>query len=222
VTIKSGTEDSVRPKDKAVCENIIVSNCTMAHGHGGVVCGSEISGDVRNVVISNCVFRGTERGLRFKARRGRGGVIENVRVCNVIMEDVPAPFVMNLFYACGARGEAKITDMNPYPVDEWTPQMRRLRFSHISVRNAEYAACLIHGLPEMPIQDIAFHDVDIHMKPDAGKGTPGIAEAIEKMSKRGFYCRYAQGVRLESVRVDGLEGPLVDEENCEDIVVQNG
>ena len=73
ITIKSGKEDDGRRELRA-CENITVTNCTLMAGHGGVVIGSEISGSIRNVTISNCVFVGTDRGIRIKARRGRGGV----------------------------------------------------------------------------------------------------------------------------------------------------
>ena len=54
---------------KFPCENITVTNCTMIHGHGGVVIGSEMSGGIKNVVISNCVFQNTDRGIRVKTRR---------------------------------------------------------------------------------------------------------------------------------------------------------
>lgn len=63
VTLKSGTEDC---KVRIPCENIAITNCIMAHGHGGIVIGSEMSGGVRNVVISNCIFEGTDRGIRIK------------------------------------------------------------------------------------------------------------------------------------------------------------
>ena len=53
-------------------------HCFSKRGHGGLVIGSEMSGGVRNVTVSNCVFDGTKRGIRFKAPRGRGGTIENV------------------------------------------------------------------------------------------------------------------------------------------------
>jgi polygalacturonase len=53
ITIKSGIETEAEDK-RGPCENITITNCTMAHGHGGVVLGSEMSGDVRSVVISNC------------------------------------------------------------------------------------------------------------------------------------------------------------------------
>jgi polygalacturonase len=71
IAIKSGKEGCL---PKAPCENITITNCTMVHGHGGVVIGSEMSGGVRNVVISNCVFEGTDRGIRIKSRRESGGL----------------------------------------------------------------------------------------------------------------------------------------------------
>jgi len=219
ITLKSGMEDSLRPLEKRACENITITNCTMVHGHGGVVCGSDMSGSVRNVAISNCVFQGTERGIRFKSRRGRGGIIENIRVSNIIMEDVQTPFVANLFYHWGAHGEARVLDTHAYPVDDGTPRIERLRFSHITARNAQFAAGVFHGLPEMPLQDIVMHDVDIQMNPEAHEGETAMASTIPKMSKRAFFCRHVSGLHLQSVRVEGYEGPLVDAENCEEVHV---
>ena len=94
------------------CEHILISDCIMYHGHGAVVCGSEMSQNVRNVVITNCIFKGTDRGFRFKTRRGRGSIIENIRASNIIMEDVHTPF-NDLFYRCGAKDRGAITDTRP-------------------------------------------------------------------------------------------------------------
>lgn len=54
IAIKAGTEDTA---ERVACENITITGCTMIHGHGGVVIGSEMSGDVRNVTISNCILK---------------------------------------------------------------------------------------------------------------------------------------------------------------------
>lgn len=51
-----------------------------------------MSGGVRNVTVTNCVFTGTDRGLRVKTRRRRGAV-ENLRLSNLVMERVFCPFV---------------------------------------------------------------------------------------------------------------------------------
>ena len=53
-------------------ENITIVNCVMLKGHGGVTIGSEMSGGVRNVVVSNCVFQGTDAGIRHQVATGRG------------------------------------------------------------------------------------------------------------------------------------------------------
>ena len=63
-----GSEDHLAP-----CEDITIRHCEMQYGHGAVVLGSEMSGDIRGVRIENCVFSKTDRGLRLKTRRGRGG-----------------------------------------------------------------------------------------------------------------------------------------------------
>jgi len=78
ITIKSGKDIPGRTKATAA-ENYTITNCTMLSGHGGVVIGSEMSGDVKKITISNCVFDGTDRGIRIKTTRGRGGVVEEVR-----------------------------------------------------------------------------------------------------------------------------------------------
>lgn len=75
IAIKSGTEDTPR---KIACENITITNCNMIHGHGGIVIGSEMSGSVRNISVSNCIFQDTDRGIRLKTRRKRGGSMENL------------------------------------------------------------------------------------------------------------------------------------------------
>ncbi|WP_019640761.1 glycoside hydrolase family 28 protein, partial [Paenibacillus fonticola] len=104
IAIKAGTEDTA---ERIPCENITITNCTMVHGHGAVVLGSEMSGDIRNVTISNCVFKQTDRGIRLKSRRGRGGVVEDIRISNIVMEDVICPFILKLYYFCGPRGKDK-------------------------------------------------------------------------------------------------------------------
>jgi polygalacturonase len=120
-----------------------------------VVIGSEMSGDVRNVAISNCVFIGTDRGIRLKSRRGRGGVVEDVRVSNLIMDAVLCPFTMNLYYHCGARGDPVVSDKNQRPVNDGTPRFRRIHISHVSAVDVKIAAGFLYGLAEMPLEDIS-------------------------------------------------------------------
>jgi polygalacturonase len=212
ITIKSGTEDGGRDK-LSPCENITITNCTMVHGHGGVVIGSEMSGGVRNVVISNCVFTGTDRGIRLKSRRGRGGLVEDIRVTNVVMKDVLCPFIMNLYYGCGAWGAKRIADKNPYPVTEGTPRFRRIYFSNITAREIKYAAGFIYGLAEMPVEDVSFSDISVSMALEAEAGVPAMAPNLEPMQRAGFFTCNVQGLRFHNVEVtyqNGAALSLVD------------
>ena len=138
IAVKAGTEDAL---ENVPCENIAITGCTMVHGHGGVVLGSEMSGGIRRVSIAGCVFDGTDRGIRIKSRRGRGGAVEDVSVTGVVMNDVLCPLVVNLMYFCGKDGKLPIvSDPNAQPVTERTPHVRRIRMADIVVTNAKSAA----------------------------------------------------------------------------------
>ncbi|MCL6458838.1 MAG: glycoside hydrolase family 28 protein, partial [Gorillibacterium sp.] len=98
--IKSGIDEDGR-RVGIPAENIAVTNCIMLRGHGGVVFGSEMAGGIRNVVVTGCLFLGTDRGIRMKTNRARGGYIRNVRISNIQMVDVACPLTINSFYRHG-------------------------------------------------------------------------------------------------------------------------
>ncbi|NLG83148.1 MAG: glycoside hydrolase family 28 protein, partial [Firmicutes bacterium] len=157
IAIKAGREDSPY---RVPCENIVIADCLMRHGHGGVVIGSETSGGIRKVVIANCIFEGTDRGIRLKSRRGRGGFVEDLRATNIIMEKVLCPFVLNMYYDTGGGTiDEAVHDLEVHPVNESTPSFRRLHFSHITAREVQAAAAFLYGLPERPLEDVTFEEV---------------------------------------------------------------
>jgi polygalacturonase len=184
-----------------------------------VVIGSEMSGGVKNVVISNCVFIGTDRGIRIKSRRGRGGVIEDIRVSNLIMDGVLCPFTMNLYYHISERGNRNVSDKSPRLVNDGTPRLRRIHFSHITAREVKHAAGFLYGLAEMPLEDISFTDVSISVSDQADSGYPGMADDIPSMSRAGFFIRNACHIRLEQVEVTGQTGEAFDIADCEDVTI---
>jgi hypothetical protein len=193
----------------------------MVHGHGGVVIGSEMSGDVRNVVISNCVFMGTDRGIRLKSRRERGGVVEDIRVTNVVMKGVLCPFIMNLFYGCGAWGSDKISDKSPWPVNEGTPHFRRIHFSDVTAREVQYAAAFIYGLTEMFVEDVSFSNVAVSMALDAEAGDPAMAPDMEPRQRAGFFACNARGLRFHNVEVTDHLGSAFILTDVEDVEISN-
>ncbi|KHF37246.1 Polygalacturonase [Paenibacillus sp. P1XP2] len=217
IAIKSGTEDT---KERVPCENIAIENCTMIHGHGGVVLGSEMSGDIRNVAITNCIFKQTDRGIRLKSRRGRGGTVEDVRVSNIVMEDVICPFIMNLYYFCGPRGKDKyVWDKRPYPVTEETPTFRRIHFANITARNVHAAAGFLYGLAERYVSEVTFTDIDVSMAEQAIPGKPAMMAGIEDMNNRGFYLGNVRDVQFRHVTVENHEGPAFYIENGDNVEV---
>ena len=218
IALKAGTE---RTPERVACENITITNCTMVHGHGGVVLGSEMAGGVRNVVISACVFRGTDRGIRVKTRRGRGGLIENVRVSTVVMEDVLSPFTVNSFYHCGPEGKLPlIGDRSAQEVDEGTPQIRGLHLAHITATGVRASAAHLYGLPEAPLHDVSLHDVTVTFAEDPVPGTPEMADGVGPVAGEGMRLGFVHDARLSGVRVQGAHGEALLLEQCERISVE--
>lgn len=217
IAIKAGTEDTAK---RVPCENITITNCTMVHGHGAVVLGSEMSGDIRNVTISNCVFQDTDRGVRLKSRRGRGGVVEDVRIDNIVMDRVMCPFIINLYYFCGPRGKDKyVWDKNPYPITEETPMFRRIHFANITARKVSAAAGFIYGLAEQFVDEVTFENISISMAQDAQPGMPAMMSGLEPMAKHGFYLGFAKNIQFSRVTIEQHVGPAFYMEHCEEVEV---
>jgi polygalacturonase len=150
VVIKSGlNEDGWRVGKPS--ENIVVRRLHGEHGHGGVVIGSEMSGGVRNVWVTDSEFFGTDRGLRIKSMRGRGGVIENVYYDHVRHRDIRMMVVeLTSFYASSTLKPKTATP----------PTIRNIHVSNVSARGAKQAIDIV-GLPELPVSDVSFENVDI-------------------------------------------------------------
>lgn len=192
ITIKSGTENDPLLR-QFPCENVTVTNCTLLNGHGGVVIGSEMSGGVRNVTISNCVFNGTDRGIRIKSRRKRGGSVKGLLFGNLFMTDVHTPLTVNLFYRCGTdRTNEELFSFDPKPLAEDTPIVEDISINNVVVRNAKVAAMYIIGLPERPIRNLRVNGFSVETVVDPAVCT----EAVMLPEKEKLQGR---GIRLDNV-----------------------
>lgn len=161
ICIKSGKDEDGR-KRGVPCQNAIIRNNTVLHGHGGFVIGSEMSGGVRNMYVADCTFLGTDVGLRFKSNRGRGGVVEDIYVKNICMQDIPNEAItFNMYYQGKDPGlnKASLAD-RPQPVNNGTPVFRNIHLSDITARNVGIAM-RFYGLAEMPLRQITVSHVTV-------------------------------------------------------------
>src|SRR5581483_6959641 len=146
IAIKSGRDNDGR-RVATPAENIVVRNCTMKDGHGGVVMGSEVSGGVRNVFVENCRMDSPnlERALRFKSNARRGGVVEDVFVRNVEIGRVAeAILTIDFLYETGAAGPHR-------------PVVRNVVIEHVQSA-ASPRVMWIAGFPGAVIDQIRFAD----------------------------------------------------------------
>ena len=195
ICIKSGKDKEGRNR-KMPTENLIVRNCVVFHGHGGVTVGSEMSSGVKNLHVSNCTFIGTDVGLRFKSNRGRGGIVENIYISNIEMINIPTQAIsFNLYYngrsasedlEAGANGQAP----KLVPVTEETPQ-----FKNIFIRNVNCKGALLgiqlQGLPEMNLENVELENITIE-------------------ADNGMTCADAKNVKIKNLTLLTKKTPVID------------
>ena len=186
ICIKSGKDADGRNHAKK-CRNLIISDCTVYHGHGGFVVGSEMSGGVENIRVSNCRFIGTDVGLRFKSARGRGGEVKDIWCDHIYMKDIVTyGIVFNLYYMGVAATEmSKDGNGDVQPVDETTPEFHDFYFSNLTCAGAEQAV-FVNGLPEMPVRNLIISDSQFK-------------------ADKGVETHFYENVKFENVIVNGTK-----------------
>ncbi len=187
-------------------------------GHGAIVLGSEMSGGVTNLSVSQCVFKHTDRGLRIKSRRGRGkdGVIDGVDFENIKMINVITPLVINMYYFCDPDGHTEyVWSRDPHtPVDDGTPYLGRFVFRDIECVDCECMAGYFDGLAEQPIKEVVIENVSFSFKSDAKPFKPAMLENVRDFCKEGLYVDNVEHLVLKNVTFDGVEGEKIIKKNC--------
>jgi polygalacturonase len=213
ITLKAGKDaDGLRVNRPT--ENVVITNCIIHRGSGGIVIGSETSGCIRHIVASNIICKGTQMGINIKSERGRGGVVEDVRIDNITMEDVGKAINISQFYTM--QGE---TPAPQDPVTARTPTFRDIVISHVTVTRARGIVDFswnpisttnsaaekpiptlvnIEGLPEMPITGLRLIDVLA-----TGKG--------------GLRASRADGLELRDVQINSETGPAFLIRDCKEL-----
>ena len=191
IVIKSGRDADGRRIGRA-SEFITITNCVMYRGHGAVVIGSEMSGGVRDVSASNIVCYGTDRGIRLKTGRGRGGVMENMRFDNWVIHEAGSEAI---------QISTSYVDLPPEEFSERTPTIRNISISNITIVDARQAIN-IAGLEEQPVEGIRLSD-------------------IRADGQVGMTCELANDIELHDVRLDVDYGPAFRFSNAENLLLDN-
>lgn len=155
ITLKSGSGlDGLRINIPT--KNVVARNCRILASHGGIAIGSETAGGIENVSVSDCVFEGTQRAIRLKSRRGRGGVIKNIALHNLQMDGCWCPIVIGQYFAPGVLPEERETTLSekPQPITPMTPFIKDIEITDVVATNIRSTAAFIVGLPEAPIENV--------------------------------------------------------------------
>lgn len=166
IAIKSGRNNDGR-RINVPSENIIIRNCTMKEGHGGVVMGSEISGGVRNVFAEDCTMDSPnlERAIRFKTNSVRGGAIENIHVRNITVGEVSdAVLKVDFYYEEGDAGK-------------FPPSMKNVSLQNVTSIKSPYAIW-IKAYPHSPVTGLTLTNCSFN---GVAKGT-----VLENVTKPCF------------------------------------
>lgn len=201
IAVKSGKIGFAK-KYHTPSSNITIRNCLMKHGHAGVTLGSENSGGINNLSVSQCYFNETLRGLRIKSQRGRGSeaIIDNISFDNITMNGVSAPFVINAFYKAGNDEYDYRFDRNIKEVDDGTPFFKGFTFKNIRCLNVSYGVGFFLGLPESRINSIILENIDISYNKCASGGAMAQTHEAEEFKNIGFYCENIGVLSLKNVR----------------------
>lgn len=170
--------------------NVLIRHCLMEDGHGGVVIGSEMSGGVSDVRVSQCEMSGTDRGLRIKTRRGRGGAVSGIHLSDVSFDGVDTVLAINMHYFCDHDGHSDAVQSRAHArVTDLTPAVRDITLDRIVARGVRlaFAACL--GLPESPILGVKITDAQVSFAP-ADPCAPLMADGLAPVAGAGVLAEH--------------------------------
>ena len=168
IAIKSGRNDDGR-RVHTPCQNLVIRNCSMKDGHGGVSIGSEVSGDVRNVFVDHCRMDSPnlDRALRLKSNTYRGGVMENIYFTNNTVGQVAEAVVdIDFNYEEGNGG--------PH-----NPVVRNVVVENVSSGKSKYALYL-RGFKNAPITGVRLSNCTFN-----NVAQPNVIENVEGLELTG-------------------------------------
>lgn len=158
-TMKAGRgPDGIRVNKPT--ENVVVRYCLAKTGHGGITCGSETAGTIRNLYVHDCVFENTGVGIRFKTRRPRGGGGENLTYERLRMNLRYTAFKWDMLGSPAHVGDLA----KRFPVLEvnaLTPKYENIHAKDLIIENATHFVKVL-GIPESPLNKLTIENVKVN------------------------------------------------------------
>lgn len=158
-TMKAGRgEDGIRVNKST--ENVVVRYCLALKGHGGITCGSETAGMIRNLYVHDCVFNDAGVGIRFKTRRSRGGGGENLTYERIRMNLDQTAIKWDMLGSSGSVGD--LADRLPArAINKLTPQFRNISIKDIIIENSS-TFIKVFGIPEAPVTHLTIENATVN------------------------------------------------------------
>ncbi len=213
ICIKSGSgPDGIRCNKPTV--NVEIKNCTVRNAHGGIVLGSETAAGMSHIHASDCDLSGTDRGIRIKSRRGRGGDIFDIELKNLVMNDTLCPIAMNMYYKCGITDtKSPLFSLEKQPVTSETPRIHDVKIIGCKAKNCKASAGFIVGLPEMPIDNLEIRDCDFSTDETSDRSPmeSDMFYGLPEVTVKSFRVRNAPGAKFSNVKIEGPKETFIYE-----------
>ncbi len=152
------------------------------------------------------MFNGTDRGIRIKTRRGRGGEIKDLQFYNVKMIGNLCPITINMYYHCGISDteRTEVFSQEAIPIGAATPSISNVFIQGVNAEASKASAGFFMGLPESPIRNLTLKDCCIATDRLSTIPTDRseMYEGIPSITGRGVRMRYCTGVILENVFIE--------------------
>lgn len=143
-------------------ENVVIRNCLAKRGAGGIVCGTEIAGGVKNVYVTNCVFDGTDQAFRFKTLRTRGGGIDGIYIDNVCANVLHSALYINMLGSLKWGGDLA-KRLPKRDINRFTPNFQNIAIHDVEVESGNKLFD-VAGLPERPVKNVFLGNVKARCK----------------------------------------------------------
>lgn len=195
ITIKAGRNKDGR-RIGIPCKNILIRHNKGLQGHGGIVIGSEMSGGVENLYAHDCEFYGTDRAIRIKTARGRGGYVRNCWFKDIVADTIEREAIrINMMYTGGDR-------LPKQEVNEGTPVIENIHYENIRCQYSKRNIIQIIGIPEMPVRNVFFKNINLE-------------------GNLGIEIRDAVHVQLDSLSVANVNGSLASVSFSDSVEINN-